>query len=331
MLLLVYGWYGRANSGDQLMAAALDRLFVPRGCELRFVGKLKESEVKECDGVIFGGGSILFNAPDSEPKALEALRSGARPIFYLGVGAETGIHPVHAELIDRAHVVAVRSPESLDAVPSARLAPDLVYSLPRLRRPKDPDRGLLVVPNIEVVPQHTAPYWAHIGWERFKDELAQALDQLIEERQLRPSFLLMCRNSTMDDAWPAQEIIARMTRRSTEFELIRAPLNDLRSLAHVMARHRVVLTQRYHGIIAAQLAGVPHVSVHHHDKLKQAWPDIGGKVPFHGVTKKQLVQSVEYAASLNREQLTVDAGVYDVIADDVVAAVAAERSKRVAT
>lgn len=328
MLLLVYGWYGRHNLGDQLMSRALRALFEPRGCELRFVDRLRGRDVSDCDGVVFGGGSILFDAPDVDPVALSALLARARPVFYLGIGAETGVHPTHRALLSVSKAVVVRSPESLEVLPSAQLATDLVYSLPVTEALPEAGSGLLVVPNVEVVPMHSSPHWAHVGWERFKDELAQALDVLIEEHGIRPSFLLMCRNDRMDDAWPAAEVVARMANRRTDFETIRVADDDLDGALKAIGRHACVVTQRYHGIVLAQLAGVPHVSVAHHDKLKQAWPELGTQVTYHGVTKKQLVQSVSCAASLPRVRPNVDAKVYDQVADAVVTTLVEGRNAR---
>lgn len=320
MLLLVYGWYGRHNVGDQLMALALRRMFEPLGCTLRFVPRLTVSDVEASGGVVFGGGSILFDAPDADEGAIAALLRRDRPAFYLGVGAETGIHEVHRSLLSVARVVTVRSLESLQGIKGARLVPDLVYSLPVGPVRFEGNGGLLVVPNVEVVPTHSSPHWAHVGWERFKDELAQALDVLIERHSMWPSFLLMCRNDRMDDAWPAQEIVARMENRSPGFDMIRPELDDVAGVLEATSQYTCVLTQRYHGIVLAQMAGVPHVSVGHHDKLKQAWPDFGSKVTYHGVTKRQLVNAVSYASILQREQAVRDTGSFERIAAEVVEA-----------
>lgn len=298
MRALVYGWYNRGNCGDELMKRALMEAFSPHGLELEFVDRI--DELVDVDAVIFGGGSILIDAPNVSPAALEMLLNHEVLTFYVGVGMETDVHDVHAQLVSVARIVAPRSPEHPPWVTNATVIDDLVYSLSdRLHAPSyvsEQVNELLVFPNVELIPMHDAPHWAHVAWERYKNEIAQALDHMIVERGLRPAFALMCQNPAQDDAWAAHEIIGRMKKRSTQFKLHRidAFSTDIVSL---LRSHEAIVTQRYHGIVLAELTGVPYVSISHHDKLRHAVPHRGTMLDYHGVTKEAILKSVERSTS----------------------------------
>lgn len=310
-VVLAYGWYGRGNAGDELMKLALQELFRPRNVILRFINNIDIKDLKLAsgefvDGIIFGGGSILDGAPNVKAAALDVLLNRKVPVFYLGVGSETAVNPVHESLLRIARVTAFRDKD----------IPDLVYSLttPELHKP---DRGVLIVPNIEVIPTTESPHWMHVAWEQYKNEMAQTLDELIDSN-VKSEFLLMCQNSRMDDAWAATELIARMKRRSWEKIVHRA--GDDMSTCTLMSKFRVVVTQRYHGIILAEVAGVRYVSLDHHDKLKNATPHRGRHMSYYGVNKATLKSAISDA--YNEDHITphsVSHEIYDELADRVIA------------
>ncbi len=326
--VLIYGWYGKGNVGDELMAAAFRHLLEPRDCKVKFVGTITAAELRTSDAVIFGGGSILYGKPSLDPEAERMLLAGERPIFYAGIGMETEIHSVHKALLAKANIVATRSPKYDPSLSTnVRIIPDLVYSLPSPTSNAPPGEGILVLPNIEVLPIHSDPHWKHIGWERFKDEFAQFLDVAVEDMKLRPSFMLMCKNRTMDDRWPAHELIGRMKRRSPEYEIIQ-PSSDITELLFEIRRFKVVVTQRFHGIILAQMAGVPHVSIDHHDKLKNAWPRAGVSVSYPGFAKYLAVEGCKQALTAPRTPFPVSQAQYCALADDIVSIIEQERADR---
>jgi hypothetical protein len=310
-VVLAYGWYGRGNAGDELMKLALQELFRPRNVVLRFTNSIDMKDLKLAsggfvDGVIFGGGSILDGAPNVKAPALEALLTRKVPVFYMGVGPETAVDPVHASLLAVARVIAFRDKD----------IPDLVYSLsqPELHEPKP---SVLIIPNIEVVPTTESPHWMHVAWEHYKNEMAQALDELVDNN-VKPEFLLMCKNPRMDDAWPATELLSRMKRRPWEKIMHRA--GDDLSTCTLMSRYRVVVTQRYHGIILAEIAGVPYVSLDHHDKLKNATPSRGRHLSYYGVYKAILKSAIEDAFEQGKiPPHVVPHEIYDELADRIVA------------
>jgi len=329
--VLVYGWYGRGNLGDELMAQALLSMLNPHGIDLQFVDYITGTMLIQSDGVIFGGGSMLYDKPVIDKDAFDMLQKNMRPCFYVGVGIETEVHADHRSLMQIARVVITRSPTPWpDWVPKQTYgAPDLVYALPQ-GDVDDDKHDVLFIPNVEVLPTWNEPHWKHVAFERFKDECAQFMDQVIDERLTKcPAFLIMCQNSSVNDAWVATEIVARMKNRSTYFDLHANQPVDSQHLTNLVSRYKVVITQRYHGIILAEMAGVPCISIDHHDKLKYAWPRRGENLPYHGLTKDGLFSACKSAMKSKCEPSRVSREVYDGLASAMSQIVTQERRSRV--
>src|SRR5579885_1441199 len=315
--VLVYGWYGRGNAGDELMKAALEQMLRVHKLEPKFVQGLVDDDVRNSCGVIFGGGSILQDVPDISPNAATMLTGDENwrplvPTFYVGVGGETEIHPWHQRLIDRSPVVAFRE---LDI-------PDLAYWFAddveeECRAMARKPEGILVVPNVEVLPQHSDPHWMHASWEHFKNEFAQALDVMVEKKH-KLSFLAMCDAPRKNDTWACHELMGRMTRRSN-YHIYKPIHSTPLWVVGLMQSHQLVITQRYHGIILAEMAGVPYVSISHHDKLKLTSPHRCPDVSYYGTVKDPLVTTMETAMSMRLDPYRPPRRVYD----DVISRIAA--------
>jgi len=140
--------------------------------------------------------------------------------------------------------------------------------------------------------------------------------------------LLMCKNERQDDRWAAHELIARMKNRSTHFDIVQAHADAL-GMTSFISRFAVVLTQRYHGIVLSQMAGTPHISVDHHDKLKTAWPQRGVNVSFYGASKASLLAAYSAAEKMVQEQTRIPASLYDDLAKAIVSIIEHERNVRV--
>lgn len=293
--VLVYGWYGRGNVGDELFRNAFQRLLPDMN--IKFVSRIEEQDLEGVDAVVFGGGSFVYARPHVTHEAMVKILT--MPVFYVGVGVEKTIDPAHQRLMKRAHAVFTRSTESLDLVraynPTAEHAEDIVFSLHDEAAPVETaEKTILVMPNLETVPKWSSPHWMHVAWDHFKDELAQALDVLVSEGWT-VSFLPSCRNASMDDTWAATEVLARMEKRSA-CKVLDVPEADVACISSVVSKHQVVVTQRYHGAILAKLSGRPCVMVHHHDKLKNIFPAAEQNVSFYASSKAVLLDAIKDAS-----------------------------------
>lgn len=329
MNVLVNGWYGRGNAGDELMAQALRSLFEPRGVNLKFVDFIDDTLLDECDGVIFGGGCILQDAPNVNDVTFETLTSCRKPCFYVGIGTETSVHESHRSLINVAQMIITRS--SIDQRPDwfpcdhrVSWVEDLVHSLRPFQGKVGSRNEILVIPNVEVLPTWQEPHWKHVAWERYKDEFAQFLDCTIEERGMKPAFMLMCNNEKMSDDWVMHEIVGRMKNRSTKFETYHLQGGQCNATyaTGVIKEHKHVITQRYHGIILAQMTETPFTTVHHHDKLKHCFPNRGQSVPYYGFSKALMIEAIERSrvpVQFNVEEISKRVrDIYDRLVEDIV-------------
>lgn len=294
--LLVYGFYNRGNAGDELMRQALVDLFNTRNVELEFTFQVDEAMLAAADGIVLGGGSFLDAEPNLTAGVVDNLMLGYKPVFYVSVGLETAIHQTHRSLLNVAHVVATRSPKlpswlNAEAKSSIKQLPDVVYTFDVKTIEAAPKaNSVLFVPNVEVVPWWGSPHWVHSAWEQFRVEAAQFLDHVIVTKGT-VTFAALCCNDRQDDAWAATQLISHMNLRRTTFDIIRTTTPT--DYVNLFARHSFVVTQRFHGVVLAELAQVPYTNVHHHDKLEQASPCNGTKLSYYGVNKHTLIDAYD--------------------------------------
>jgi len=310
MQVLVYGWYRAGNAGDELFANAFRILFPEY--QFNFVSKITEENLLNVEAVFFGGGSFLSGKINIQPNVKEILKT--KKIFYIGVGAETAISSGHLELMAQAKLIAIRSPEQLEKIKAINentiAIPDLVYALQgEVINSNKISKSVLVLPNIEVVPNHTHPHWKHSSWAYFKSEFSQFLDELVASGY-NLSFFSMCENKSMSDAWAASEIINMMQKRSTNYQL---PFisEEMGNLTQLLSQYEVIITQRFHGIILSEMMKTPYISVHHHDKLKFASPMNGISLPYYGIMKQNLLDSFNKLKV--RESLPIESDIFETL------------------
>ncbi len=285
--VLVYGYYNKSNLGDDLFTDAFKGLFPDY--QFTFTDVIKEDQLNKVDAVFFGGGSFLAESLKADNKAFQKLKT--MKLFYIGVGSETAFDPRHKELISIAELVAVRTTQNLEQLQAVTdkylVIPDLVYSLVGYQNGEKKPKSILVIPNILVVPKWNDPHWKHAAWEYFKIEFAQVIDQLIADG-FKVDFLPFCQNNYLNDSYAAGELIAK-TNTITPKLLHRQP-DDFTHAMDIMTRYEAVVTQRFHGSILADIAGVPSLSIYHHDKLKGVR---GASTPYYGTSKAVLLDNIK--------------------------------------
>lgn len=316
MKVLVYGWYGNANIGDELFIDAFRTLFPD--FQFTFVNNIKKQSLEGIDAVFFGGGSFLLARPIITDEALEIIKG--KPIFYLGVGVESEIHPTHLDLIKLARLVAIRSLDQVDKIrvfnKNVMWIPDLVYALQSKVKvaPKE-SRSVLVLPNISVVPHHLDPYWKHASWSHFKSEFAQFLDVLVDEGY-KLNFLSMCRNAKDNDDWPAGEIIGHMTHRNKY--ILNDQLVGAGPVTELFSKCGLVITQRFHGIVLSEIVKTPYIAIHHHDKLKFSYPRNGAFLSYYNSSKQLLIDSFEHTIRMKfGDSLPIESNIFESLCAEV--------------
>jgi len=315
--ILVYGWYGHLNIGDELFVGAFRKLFP----DFHFVFRdnITIHSLEDVDAVFFGGGSFLSGRPNITADAFEALK--LKKVFYLGVGVESDIHPTHIELITRAQLIATRSQDQLERLkvlnPNSIWVPDLVYAQqPDVQISPKINRSVLVMPNIYVVPQSSDPYWKHASWSHFKSEFSQFLDMLVTDGH-QIDFLSMSRGPETNDDWAAGELIAHMTRRG-RYLLKEQPVG-IEHVTELISKYSLVITQRFHGIVLAEMARVPYIAIHHHDKLKFCQPAEGTSLSYYNSSKQSFIDAFNSTIKMNfSSSLPIESNIFEILNQEVV-------------
>lgn len=316
MKVLVYGWYHQLNIGDELFVGAFRKLFPD--FQFVFHQTVNSKNLEGIDAVFFGGGSFLLGKPQISEEALQIIKT--KPIFYIGVGVESDIHPIHMELIGLAKLIATRSPDQVDRLkamnPRVMWIPDLVYALQdKVEFSNKLSRSVLVLPNISVVPNHLDPYWMHASWNHFKSEFSQFLDILVQENY-KIHFLSMCRSAALNDDWPAGEIISHMTRRG-QYLLKDQPVG-IERVTRTISQYNLIITQRFHGIVLAEMTRTPYIALHHHDKLKSTDPSNGSFLSYYNCSKQLLIDSFDRTMKMNFDRpLPIESDIYKTLVEEV--------------
>lgn len=304
--ILVYGFYGKNNIGDELFKDSFSLLFP--NYQFTFTDKIIPQDLSSHSAIFIGGGSFL-NIKPNIPQSITL------PIFYIGVGPETDIHPEHIKLIKQAKLIAPRSFVNLDHIRSLNsnvlVIPDLVYALNfnsnlNLKNKK----SVVIIPNIYVVPQNHDPYWKHAAWNYFKSEFSQFLDDLIDEKY-SISFLPFCQNGKDNDKFAACEIISHMKYRDNY------PIHTDFSTADIISllSSSYIISQRFHGLILSEIAKSPYIAIHHHDKLKYNSPN-ASLISYYGIMRKPLLEQFHF---LNKEyvSLPIESDIFETLKSKV--------------
>lgn len=317
MKILVFGWHNKHNLGDHFFIEAFENLFP--NIHFIFTDYMTVQQVKSADAVFIGGGSFLFAQPDIEPAALSSLY--LKKIFYIGVGGETEIHATHEGLISKAIYVACRSPKALNNIKSinkkAQFIPDLVYSLQQnVKLAPRKHKSVLVIPNITVVPKVSDPHWKHAAWAYFKSEFCQFLDWLVDAKY-HIKFLPMCTSNCTNDNWATAELIAHMNNRNNSYSIIKEP-RTFSETAYLCSQFETIITQRFHGIILAEMTETPYIALPHHDKLSDTFPNNGEFLSYYNVNKASLIDSFLKLSLDNTPNIVIEPNIYKKLANDVI-------------
>lgn len=295
---LVFGHYDHRSRGDDLFIPAFQRLFPD--VQLTFIDRITVRSLVGIDAVFVGGGSFLTATPAIDDDALPLLQR--YKLFYLGVGMETGTHPIHQRLMGQATLVATRTPLNHNKAQhfntNVVYVPDLVFALQdKVVLSSKKLHSVLVLPNVYLIPRWNGKQWQESSWAYFKSEFAQALDTLAKQ-DYDVDFFAMCRHDQMNDDWAAAELINKMQHRGRA-HILPDVSDTIEGITALISRYPVVITQRFHGIVLSEMTRTPYVSVHHHDKLKPCQWFNGVFTSYYGTSKNDLLDQFERAQQVS--------------------------------
>jgi polysaccharide pyruvyl transferase CsaB len=301
--VLVAGWIGSTNLGDELVFAGLRRLLSSHDCTVtaismdvaatrthHHVAAVSHRDVPgsvaavgAADAVILGGGGLLqdVTSPLNLPYHLARVvlaRARRTPFAGVGLGVEGLGTRLGRQLVRRglggAAGVTVRDEASRSlladvGVPGARVAADLAFALDPPTAPPDRARDRLVVSlrpwtgrrhRLPAAARGDATPEAHVT------ALASALDRAAGRSGRMVRFVAL--QHDRDDAFHRR--VAGRMRAEVEF---RTPALD--GVLAEYAAASAVVTMRYHGGVAAILAGVPSVLVSYAAKVDGLAAELG--------------------------------------------------------
>jgi polysaccharide pyruvyl transferase WcaK-like protein len=207
------------------------------------------SAYRRADAVVFGGGSLFTDV--ESPRACViwwihavAARVFQKPIFL----AFQGVGPVRSSVgkwctkwvLRRAHFVSVRDAESGAKVAEFCLGTKYIQTADPIFIALQKLDSVRAKNVITVIPRHNSD-------EVFKLAFLSVLKKY-------NSHEVYCVLLQPND--PTEQATAERLRKLTDRGIILVPVQTLQELADTVAGSAVVLTQRYHGAIAALCAGV---------------------------------------------------------------------------
>lgn len=311
MKIVVYGFYNHNNLGDDLFIKAFETLF-PQHTFL-FTDNLSVDIINGAPAIFIGGGSLLFDQPNISTDDIALLKT--KNILYIGVGAETEIHPIHIELLKIAKLVAIRSPRFLSKMlqlnKNTICIPDIVYALHNKNGNVKIDKSVCVLNNALVVPSWDDPHWKHAAWSYFKSEFSQFLDYLTEQRY-NLNFLGMSCNAELNDLHASIEIMNSMKYRKQSY-LLPSIDYDLDSITRILSQYGVIITQRFHGIVLSEVCNIPYISIYHHEKLKKNMNERGNFLSYYETSKQNLIDNFNQVKHYKLFSSLIDKTAFDAL------------------
>lgn len=288
MRLVLSGYYGYGNAGDEAVLAGLLRTMreIDPGIEAVVVSgdpavterahgvsairrrSLRDTwhALRSADGLVSGGGSLLQDVTSPRPVAyytgvMGAARAARRPY---AIHAQ-GLGPIQRRpnrwlartALERAVHVSLRDPDSIELARALgvqrpiELAPDAALAL----RPEAAEPGDHVVVAVR-------------GWQA-NDHIAPVRTALASLALDRPIIALPMQEPA--DRAASAAVVAGIDNAS-----ILAPNSTLDERLRTIASARVVIGMRLHALILAAASGVPGVAISYDPKV-DAWAGMAGQ------------------------------------------------------
>lgn len=289
--VLVLGWYGHGNLGDESFRASFKGLW-PQ-CDFDFMDHVPEdlSTYKAC---MVGGGSFL----DQTMHGIDRINI---PTAFVGVGVGGHVSEGFNRLLCTSKAIILRDDFSAHKLPGVldqskiKVVSDLFYSRNPDSVPKwrGTSKTVSVFLSEHLAPKsNTSPDWKDVGWHKFVKDMSLILDDLCH-RGFEINFIPFSITKHHDDRLAAAAVVSRMVyghRCNWYFnEFSEAEVLE------IIASSRLVISTRLHGMIFASSVGCPFIAVCGHDKAHAIAKSNGWNhaVSMYGMDYQKVIESVD--------------------------------------
>lgn len=313
MKVLVYGWYGKDNIGDESYKLSFPRLFTNH--ELTFTEKLTDELVAGHDAIILGGGNILNKHHLNRLKPY----AGKVPMVAFSVGHTDDIEFSDLGMFSQIFVRDFKALSRLRAQDvTCCYCPDAAFSFE-----PDVERGRMIMHRLiseEVIdPQkntvgviingHLAGHGQEgLGRDMFRFQtFAYDMANILDRLDVNCIFLSMMARPPWDDRTAGGWVSSRCRRWNKNVVIYdRWGVQDT---LDVMSALDAVVSTRLHSSIFATLSGVPFIDIWHHDKnlsYLETVGRLGWAIPFWDFSRErthELLSGLLENADTEREGL----------------------------
>jgi len=254
--VLVYGWYGQHNLGDEAFKLSFKELWP--NIDFTFTGNIPPNVNELYDSLWVGGGSFL----EQKISKLDLVKI---PIAFIGVGSAKNPSDSVRAAMERAEMIVFRDSTAAHLWPKAHVLPDLVFARKDLEPlPIKKKKQIVIFLNDFVSPLGSkVAEWKSEAYHRFIKEFSLILDKLSLEYKIK--FFPMCINPRVDDRKIASAVIAR-SDHPHRYEWILEEQSEM-DLRAVIQESEFVIAQRFHGLVYSILCQTPCLTISSHDKF----------------------------------------------------------------
>lgn len=278
MKVLIFGWYGQNNLGDEAFKVSFRQLWPE--IDFTFGNEIPSDVNLVYDSLWFGGGSFL----DQPIKGIDTV---IIPIYFIGVGISATIPVGNRRALGRAQLIVCRDSRSLGNSPNKGntfLASDLVFARSDLRPLRlEKTNQITVILNDFLTPVGgLVPDWRSLAYYWFLQEFSKILDRFALQ-DYKVKLIPMCINPRIDD----RRIAAAVQGRSQfphryDWHLSSVTEQELRT---EISRSAFVITQRFHGLVYSIVEETPCITLCTHDKFNSLVEDLSiPGLDYYGIT-----------------------------------------------
>lgn len=336
--ILVYGWYGKGNCGDESYKNSFPRLFPSH--ELRFAETLNADLIDSHDALVVGGGNIIDLHHLSHVNRFANNLKG-KPVVAFSVGfTDSGVMKEHLRIFDHIYVRDEPALERLKGMgvlatycPDAAFGMEADWSWGRERwvelfhesRRDLYDHRVAIVLNAHLTSGggDTLARDAY-RFQLFANEMAHVCDHTNASFLFLPFGVQPPWDDRVPNSWTAGRC------KWFKKNLVSYENRGVQETLDLIAGADVVVSMRYHSTVFSVVAEVPFIDIYHHDKNHSFLKTLGVTswgIPYWDFSRDRISELLgkqlgdfgdrrERISQINREQRSKLRGCVDAIRFD---------------